>query len=85
LESALRKTFDATMFNWTCLMNDAYKEKIPEPHVHWHFRPRYNHKVKVADLTFEDMEFGHHYDKNNEKKISEDIKKIIVSKIKEQL
>jgi diadenosine tetraphosphate (Ap4A) HIT family hydrolase len=25
LEAALRKSFGATMFNWTCLMNDAYK------------------------------------------------------------
>jgi diadenosine tetraphosphate (Ap4A) HIT family hydrolase len=84
LEFVLRKTFNATMFNWTCLMNDSYKEKSPKPHAHWHFIPRYNHKVKVAGLVFEDMEFGHHYDKNKERKISEDVKKIIVSKIKEQ-
>lgn len=34
LEGTLRKTFQATMFNWTCLMNDAYKEAPPNPQVH---------------------------------------------------
>ncbi|OGY79764.1 MAG: hypothetical protein A3B74_01835 [Candidatus Kerfeldbacteria bacterium RIFCSPHIGHO2_02_FULL_42_14] len=85
LESALRKSFDATMFNWTCLMNDAYQEKNPEPHVHWHFRPRYNHKVEIAGLVFEDLEFGHHYDRTKKREISEVAKKTIVSKIKENL
>ena len=45
LEKGLKKSFDATMFNWACLMNHAYKEKNPNPYVHWHFRPRYNHEV----------------------------------------
>ena len=26
-EIALKKTFDTTNFNWTCLMNNQYKEK----------------------------------------------------------
>lgn len=83
LESAMRRTFDATMFNWACLMNDTYQEQNPEPHVHWHFRPRYNHKVDIAGLIFEDLEFGYHYDKAKDRRISDDAKKIIVSKIKE--
>lgn len=61
LEAALRKTFDATMFNWGCLMNDAYQETPPNPQVHWHFRPRYNHPVQFAGQTFTDPNFGHHY------------------------
>jgi diadenosine tetraphosphate (Ap4A) HIT family hydrolase len=85
LESALREAFKATMFNWTCLMNDAYKNKNPEPHVHWHFIPRYNHQVKVAGLVFEDLDFGHHYDKNKERKVPENVKEIIILKIKEAL
>jgi diadenosine tetraphosphate (Ap4A) HIT family hydrolase len=61
LGNLLRKTFDATMFNWACLMNRAYRETPPNPQVHWHFRPRYNHKVEFAGEIFEDPNFGTHY------------------------
>lgn len=61
LESALRKTFNATMFNWGCLMNNAYQETPADPQVHWHFRPRYDHPVEFAGQTFADPNFGHHY------------------------
>ena len=83
LESALKKSFNATMFNWTCLMNDSYKNIPPNPHVHWHFRPRYNHKVEFSGLTFEDKEFAHHYARGTAKEISEDIRKKIIEKIKD--
>lgn len=61
LEDLLRKTFNATMFNWSCLMNAAYRESPPNPQVHWHFRPRYNHPVEFANELFEDPNFGEHY------------------------
>jgi diadenosine tetraphosphate (Ap4A) HIT family hydrolase len=60
-EALLRKTFNATMFNWTCLMNDAYLDAVPKPQVHWHFRPRYNHLVEFAGEVFKDPNFAHHY------------------------
>lgn len=85
LEFALRKSFDATMFNWTYLMNDAYKEKIPNPHVHWHFRPRYNHKVEIAGLVFEDFEFGQHYGRNMMREITDEVKSIVIARIRENL
>ncbi len=85
LESAFKKAFNATMFNWTCLMNNAYQEKNPTPHVHWHFRPRYNHLVKFAGLVFEDKEFGHHYARNTERKISNEVQEKIIEEIKENL
>ena len=84
LEAALKKAFDATMFNWTCLMNNAYQEAHPNPHVHWHFRPRYNHKVKFAGLIFEDEEFGHHYDNVKSKEISTETKNKIIEKINQK-
>ncbi|MDD5568988.1 MAG: HIT family protein [Candidatus Pacebacteria bacterium] len=62
LESAIKKAFGATMFNWTCLMNLAYQNNPPTPHMHWHFRPRYDHKVTFAGLEFVDQFFGQHYD-----------------------
>lgn len=63
LEPAFKAAFGAEMFNWTCMMNNAYKEKHPYPHVHWHFRPRYRHAVHVGGITFTDSEFGSHYDR----------------------
>lgn len=61
LEAAIRKAFGATLFNWACLMNAAYQEAEPEPHVHWHVRPRYDGPVELEGLRFEDPAFGHHY------------------------
>lgn len=84
LESALKKSFNATMSNWTCLMNNAYQNEPPNPHIHWHFRPRYNHKVEFAGLTFEDPEFGHHYDRTRKQEISVDVKRKIIEKIREK-
>lgn len=71
LEIALKKSFGATMFNWTCLMNNAYKSESPKPQVHWHFRPRYKKMVDFAGEHFEDPEFAHHYSRE---------RKMIVSK-----
>ena len=81
-ESSLRKSFQAMMFNWTCLMNDAYKDKNPQPHVHWHVRPRYNHPVKIAGLIFEDKDFAHHYARGTDRKLSGNARKIIINEIK---
>lgn len=59
VEKLFRITFDATMFNWSCLMNNAYQETPPNPQVHWHCLPRYDHPVEFADRTFTDPNFGH--------------------------
>ena len=83
LEFALKKTFKATMFNWACLMNDAYKSKNPKPQVHWHFRPRYEHEVRFADETFIDKEFGHHYARSTDSPVSDEIFMKIISKVRE--
>ncbi len=74
LEAALRGAFNATMFNWGCLMNSSYLNDPPDPHVHWHFIPRYREKIEFEayeskgfvtlkskiskGLTFEDPCFG---------------------------
>ena len=70
LEGKCRKAFGATMFNWTCLMNNAFRKKPWNPHVHWHFRPRYEKPVKFAGLTFSDPDFGEHNDRTREMKIA---------------
>jgi len=60
-ESLLKKTFGATLFNWTCLMNHAYRGKPYTPKVHFHVRPRYEKEVPVGGILFKDLNFGDHY------------------------
>ena len=87
LENALIKAFGAEMFNWCCLMNNAYKPNIkkPHPHVHFHLRGRYRKPVKFAGETFTDEEFGHHYNRNKEKQVSQKVFNKIAEKIKKVL
>jgi len=86
LEDLLRKTFGATMFNWGCLMNDAYKVSPAKPQVHWHCRPRYKNPVEVYGNIFKDPNFGHHYLRGtDEKVVSKEILKTINSKLQENM
>ncbi len=77
LESSFKKTFGATMFNWTCLLNSFYREEIIKPELHWHFRPRYKDIVKINEEVFEDLEFAHHYNKKREHIVSTELLKKI--------
>ena len=67
IENAIQKAFGATSFNWTCMMNDTFKKESPQPHVHWHLRPRYAQNVNFAGITFIDPEYGHHYARSSER------------------
>jgi diadenosine tetraphosphate (Ap4A) HIT family hydrolase len=62
VEKTLRFAFNATMFNWSCYMNHAYREDPPTPHVHWWAVPRYARAVRFGVRTFEDPHFGNPYD-----------------------
>jgi len=64
IEAALRRIFYATMFNWSCYMNLAYRESPPDPHVHRWVVPRYNHPVKLGYDVFEDPDFGSPYNQS---------------------
>lgn len=81
LERAFTEAFGATMFNWTCLMNNAYKRTPPTPLVHWHFRPRYREPVCFAGERFEDPEFAHHYDRQRHKEVSESVLERIAERV----
>jgi diadenosine tetraphosphate (Ap4A) HIT family hydrolase len=85
LETAMKKAFNANMFNWTCLMNDAYKQPKLNPQVHWHFRPRYKDKIVIEGITFEDKEFAHHYDNKAKLDVPDNIKENIITRIKKEL
>ena len=61
VETCLKAVLGATLCNWSCLMNDFYKEPAPDPHLHIHVRPRYEKPVILNGKVHSDSEFGHHY------------------------
>jgi diadenosine tetraphosphate (Ap4A) HIT family hydrolase len=81
LENALRQAFNATMFNWSCYMNHAYRETSPNPHVHWWVVPRYNDTRELGGITFKDSHFGDPYDHSQWQDVSAEIKAQIIEKI----
>lgn len=81
-EAALKTSFNATLFNWTCLMNHGFKEKPYNPHVHWHVRPRYDHEVIIGDEHFTDEKFGSHYARDTGRTVSQSLKSHIVTTIR---
>jgi len=87
LENVLIESFGAEMFNWSCLMNNAYKPHIenPKPHVHFHLRARYRNPVEFAGETFIDEEFGHHYNRNKNRAVSQEVFDKIAEEIKKHL
>jgi ATP adenylyltransferase len=85
LESAYRKAFGADPLNWSCLMNNAYKEKPYNPHVHWHLIPRYENPTQIGGLTFEDEEFGHMFTPRKERLVDDQVVEEIAKKIKSYL
>ena len=58
LERITKKLFDATMFNFACLMNNAYRDK-ETPHVHFHFISRYDGKRIILGKKYKDKHFGY--------------------------
>ena len=87
LESAVKKAFNATMFNWGCLMNSSYLDEPPSPHLHWHFIPRYKNPVKFHGKTFEDPCFGRStmHNRGGAVELSEEFKNKIKTRIMEYL
>ena len=85
LENACAKAFNAVMFNWSCLLNNAYQEVPAQPHVHWHFRPRYELLQHIASTTFNDPDFGHHYNRNQRDFIDDPTRELIVNQLRAAL
>ncbi|HSX01897.1 MAG TPA: HIT family protein [Candidatus Saccharimonadia bacterium] len=84
-EAAVRAAFGAQLFNWSCLMNDAFKATHPAPHVHWHVRPRYDRPVQVEGVEFADPNFAHHYDRQYIRPVDEAMQQAIMRQIKTHL
>ena len=60
LERVCKKIFGATMFNFCCLMNNAYRDN-EKPHVHFHFVPRYKGYLNLFDKIYKDRHFGYNF------------------------
>ena len=58
LERVTKKLFDATMYNFACLMNNAYRDG-ETPHVHFQFIPRYEGKREILGKVYRDRHFGY--------------------------
>lgn len=84
-EEALRKSFSPSVFNWFCQMNNAFRNDPPDPHVHWHLRPRYGEKKEFVGQTFEDLEFGGPHSGEREKSSPPEILQQITDHIKSNL
>ena len=74
LERVCKKLFNTTMFNFSCLMNNAYRDN-ERPHVHFWFFPRYKNELKLFGKVFKDKHFGYNFWKwsNNKFKCQKDI------------
>ena len=60
LERVCKKLFNATMFNFACLMNNAYRDN-ETPHVHFHFIPRYKNTITIFNKVYKDKHFGYNF------------------------
>ena len=60
LERVCKKLFNTTMFNFCCLMNNAYKDK-EDPHVHFQFIPRYKDELNIFNKIYKDKHFGYNF------------------------
>ena len=61
LECIYKEVLGAELCNGSCLLNNFYKEEIPNPHLHIHVRPRYKKAVVINGHAYMDSEFAHHY------------------------
>lgn len=85
LEKSIKMAFGANVFNWACLMNNAFRKEPFNPHVHWHVRPRYKNSVNFAGITFTDPDFGEHYNSERKDISNNDTLQKIVKEIKANL
>lgn len=85
-ESKLKKAYGPDLFNWSCLMNDAYQHHPYESsHVHWHVRPRYSKTINIDGVKFSDQEFGRHYKTRWDGRKDFEISNSLMKKIQSQI
>ena len=83
LEVAVRKAFQPSHFNWSCLMNLATMSG-QETHVHWHIHPRYDKPTTIANETFEDTQWYPRKEKIDHV-VDKEVLQVVAEKIRENL
>lgn len=66
LETVYFTKLGARPLNYSCLMNGAYQETDPHPHVHFHVIPRFQNAVEFGGMLFEDKLYGFNYTREYE-------------------
>lgn len=84
LEYIYKDILGAELSNWSCLLNNFYKEVAPNPHLHLHVRPRYKNAISINNHSYIDTEFAHHYALNKEVILLGDDKQTLYMRMKEQ-
>ena len=82
LECIFREVLGAELSNWSCLLNNFYKEAIPNPHLHIHVRPRYKNAVVINNHSYTDAEFAQHYVLKKENLLPDDDRQILYAQMK---
>lgn len=85
LEYTLKEVLGADLLNWSCLLNDFYKNDDPNPHLHLHVRPRYKNSLFLNGNEYVDSEFGHHYDNKRECSFTDEEIKALYLKLKDRM
>lgn len=83
IEECARLTLGADVCNWSCLLNNFFKEENPNPHLHIHCRPRLRNTVTIGSITYADAEFGHHYAQEKETAVTSEDMIELFQKMKE--
>ena len=84
LECVYKEVLGAELCNWSCLLNNFYKEKTPNPHLHIHVRPRYKNNIVINKHTYGDAEFAHHYALKKEELLLDEDRRILYLLMKKQ-
>ena len=84
LECVYKEVLGAELSNWSCLLNNFYKEKVPNPHLHIHVRPRYKNAIVINKHIYEDAEFAHHYALKKEELLLDEDRWILYLLMKKQ-
>jgi len=85
IEFVYKEVLGAALSNWSCLLNNFYKEPTPNPHLHVHVRPRYKNAVVINNHVYEDAEFSHHYALKKETSLLDDDRKTLYTLMKGHL
>jgi diadenosine tetraphosphate (Ap4A) HIT family hydrolase len=85
LEPAYKELYGADPLNWSCLMNNAFRENPAYPHVHWHVMPRYRTPVVRDGVTYVDSQYGELFDGDAERLVSDEIVASIATELRSYL